>query len=67
MTNPESPTKPWWASRTLIVNGIAALVVVGANAGIDWLPSVAPELQVIGLAIVNIVLRVVTKKPLTLN
>ena len=63
----DAPTKPWWQSKTLIANAIASLVVIGANAGLDFLPSIAPDLQVLGLALLNIAIRVFTKKPLSVS
>ena len=59
--------KPWYKSKTLIVNAIAAaLLALEASVGL-----IQPHLQsdfyaafALGLAMVNAVLRVITSKPI---
>lgn len=56
-------TKPFWASKTIWVNFIAGVVAVTGAFGIDL--GLTPEAQtsLVGgiMAVVNIVLRLVTK------
>ena len=57
--------KTFLKSKTLWVN---ALVLVGTFAGIKELaPELSEEIVVVGLAVVNIVLRVLTKAPITFS
>ena len=54
--------KKWWKSRTMILNGLAALaVLIQAATGNAWLNA---ELQASIIVIVNVVLRMVTKSGL---
>jgi hypothetical protein len=57
--------KPWWASRTLIVNAVTLVAVVAAGAGLDIFADVEfkAEITTGALAVANIVLRVITKGP----
>jgi hypothetical protein len=63
--------KPWWLSRTLIINvvviGLTILLAVLHSFGIDPLTNPGPEIQawtVVVISLVNIVLRLVTHQPL---
>ena len=56
-------TKPWWTSKTLWTNAVMLVITVSTAFGIDL--GLDPEAQVaiIGgvMAVVNIILRIVTK------
>ena len=54
--------KKWYLSKTLWVNALAvvAMVVAGVT-GQEWLST---EVQVSILAVINLIIRVVTKQPL---
>ena len=55
--------KRWFESRTLWLNAIAvALIVAQALQGQAWLD---PEYQVLIVAILNAILRLITNKPLS--
>jgi len=58
-------SKPWYASKTLWVNAIAGIAAMAGAFGLDL--GLTPETQtslVAGiLAVVNIILRLVTKQP----
>jgi len=60
-------SKPFWASKTIWVNGIAMLATLasvwGWDLGLD--AAVQAEIVVGVMAIINIVLRVTTTKPVT--
>lgn len=62
--------KPWWQSKTLIVNAIAA-ALVALEAGTGMLkPYLADNFYVmvaVGLPIINSILRVVTTQGLNLG
>lgn len=66
-----NPTqKPWWQSRTLIINVVAAaLVALESGTGIlqPHLPVNFYTALAVGLPVVNAVLRVVTNQALTLK
>ena len=54
--------KRWFESRTLWLNAVAtALIVAQALQGQAWLD---PEYQVLIVAILNAVMRLITNKPL---
>lgn len=58
-----APQKPWWQSRTLQVNAVAAmLVALEAGTGIlqPLLPVNLYTAMAVGLPIVNALLRVIT-------
>ena len=61
--------KPFWASKTLWVNAVALIAAAAGALGLDI--GLDPELQItiVGaiMAVVNIVLRFVTDKPVTLS
>lgn len=61
----EPETKPWYLSKTLIVNVLAGLATVLGVFKIDvgLTPEVQAQLVVGILAVANIVLRLVTKAP----
>lgn len=62
--------KPWWTSKTLWVNAIAAaLIALEAVTGVlqPYLSVNFYVLMAVGLPIVNAVLRVVTTTALTLR
>ena len=56
-------TKPFWASKTIWINGVALAGSVGVATGFDL--GLTPEVQASTvatiMAIVNIILRLVTK------
>jgi hypothetical protein len=61
-------TKPWWQSKTLIVNAIAAgLVTLEAGTGLlqPHLPVNLYTAIAVALPIINAMLRVVTSQALT--
>ena len=62
MPENDAPTKPFWASKTIIANVVSALVAVGASMGIPALEGLQGEFTVLVMALVNIVLRVMTSK-----
>ena len=60
--------KPWYMSKTIIVNAIvAALVALEAGTGLlqPYLPGNFYTLMAVGLPVVNAILRVITKTALT--
>lgn len=60
--------KPWYTSKTIIVNAIvAALVALEAGTGLlqPYLPGNFYTIIAVGLPVVNAVLRVVTTTALT--
>ena len=60
--------KPWYTSKTIIVNAIvAALVALEAGTGLlqAYLPANFYTIIAVGLPVVNAVLRVVTTTALT--
>lgn len=60
-------SKPFYLSRTLWVNVIAGLAAVSTAFGLDLGLTAETQTAIVGgiLAVANIVLRVVTKKPVT--
>jgi hypothetical protein len=63
-------SKPWWQSKTLIVNAVAAaLVALQMGTGIlqPYLPVNFYTALAVGLPIVNAILRVVTTQALALK
>lgn len=60
-------TKKWYASKTLWVNAIAGLVAVTGAFGIDLGLDAEAQTALVGgvMAVVNIVLRLVTKTTVT--
>ena len=54
--------KKFWASKTFWVNILAA---AGMIAQMHWGFVVSPELQAMALTLVNLVLRKVTREPVT--
>ena len=62
--------KPWYTSKTIIVNAIvAALVALEAGTGLlqAYLPANFYTIIAVGLPVVNAVLRVITTTALTTN
>ena len=60
--------KPWYTSKTIIVNAIvAALVALEAGTGLlqAYLPANFYTIVAVGLPVVNAVLRVITTTALT--
>ncbi len=59
-------SKPFWASKTLWVNAVAIVATLlgafGLNVGLD--PETQASIVVGVMAVVNIVLRLVTKAPI---
>lgn len=62
-------SKPFWASKTLIVNVLAGFAAVAGAFGID--AGLDPEAQAAiatgALAVINIILRFITKAPVTVT
>jgi hypothetical protein len=65
------PSKPWWQSRTLIINmiviGLTVLLAVLAQFGIRPLPAPTPEIQawvIVIVSLINMIMRWVTTQPL---
>jgi hypothetical protein len=63
--------KPWWQSRTLIVNLVIIALTVGlavlAEFGIRPLPQPGPEIQawvVVIVSVINLILRWWTSEPI---
>lgn len=62
--------KPWYQSKTIIVNAIvAALVALEAGTGLlqPHLPGNFYAIIAVGLPVVNAILRAITTTPLTAN
>ena len=59
--------KPWWQSRTLIVNGVA-LALLGVESQLQVLQPMLPAnvyaLAAAALPVVNMLLRTITVQPL---
>lgn len=56
-------SKKWYTSKTVIANVLAAvLVIVQALQGQPWLD---PEMQAAILAVINVLLRLVTRQPVS--
>lgn len=58
-------SKPFWASKTLIVNIVAVIAAVASSFGLGIGAEIQAELVGITLGVANIALRFVTTKPLT--
>lgn len=69
-TAPAAAAKPWWQSKTLLLNIFAAaLVALEASTGI-LRPYVGDQLYLViaaGLPVINAVLRVVTTQALAIG
>lgn len=54
-------SKPWWTSKTLYANAIAliAMIIQGATGK----EIIGMDVQVAILAVINIILRFITKQP----
>lgn len=59
-------SKPWYTSKTVWANLIGVLAAVAASFGLDIGAEEQGALSVAILAVVNIVLRLVTNKGVTL-
>lgn len=62
--------KPWWQSKTLIINAVAAaLVALEAGTGMlqPYLPVNFYSVIAVGLPVVNAILRVVTTQALVMK
>ena len=59
--------KPWYLSKTLWANGLAGLVTVLGIFGIDLGLAAEQQATIVSavMVVVNIVLRFVTKEPVT--
>lgn len=55
------PAKMWWRSKTIWVNLLMAVAVIGAGIFKVELP---PEAVVIVEVVVNLILRLITEKPI---
>ena len=62
-------SKPFWASKTLWVNLIALAVVVSTAFGVDLGLNPEAQVAVVGtvMSVVNIILRLVTKAPVSVS
>jgi hypothetical protein len=65
------PSKPWWQSRTLIINLVVIGLTVGlavlARFGITPIPDPGPEIQawvVVIVSVINMILRWLTTRPI---
>lgn len=60
-------SKPFWASRTLWVNAVALLAAVTGAFGMDLGLDAETQTAIVGgiMAVVNMILRAVTKQPLS--
>ena len=58
--------KNWYASKTVWANALAIIATIAGALGMDFglTPEVQAEIAVAGIAVVNIVLRFVTKAPI---
>ena len=56
-------TKPWYTSKTLYVNAIAIVAIV--LQGVLQKEVISLELQATILAVINMLLRLITKKEVT--
>ena len=57
-----NPTKPWYLSKTLWINGLAFIgMIVQSTTGFI----VDPAIQATALAVINFIVRLITKKELT--
>lgn len=63
--------KPWWQSRTLIINAVIIALTVGlavlAEFGIRPLPQPGPEIQawvVVIVSVINMILRWMSSQPI---
>ena len=61
IANAQMQGKKWYESKTLWVNAIYA---ASAYALINYGVFISPEMQVSGLAVVNMILRKITKEPI---
>lgn len=62
-------SKPFWASKTLWVNVIAGAVAVGTAFGVNLGLDAETQTALVGgvMAVVNIILRFMTKAPVTVT
>lgn len=67
LTVPTMPPKPIWKSKTLWTNVVALGTSFLAGYGIDLDVEMQTELAVALMALANIGLRFITKKPVTLT
>lgn len=56
----------WWASKTLWLNALAGIAAAGGAFGVDLGLTPDAQVAIVGgaLAVLNIVLRLVTTKPI---
>ena len=54
--------KPWWQSKTIWINGLTAVLTIGAQLA-DVLPPAWSAKILSGLAVVNVILRAITTQP----
>ena len=55
-------TKPFWKSKTLWINLLAALALIAQGINGTWVFSL--EMQAIALSGINLILRLISKQPL---
>ena len=55
-------TKPFWMSKTLWINLLAALALIAQGINGTWVFSL--EMQAIALSGINLILRLISKQPL---
>lgn len=58
-------TKSWWASKTIWINLVAFIGAIVVSLGMD--PGHWAEISTVGLAVVNLALRLITREEITLN
>lgn len=58
-------SKPWWASKTIWANVIGFAAAIAAGFGFELAGETVTALTTGVLAVVNIVLRFVTKEPIS--
>lgn len=56
--------KPWWQSKTIWINALTAIITIGTQLSGSLPPEYAAKIAA-GLALVNLVLRVITTEAVT--
>ena len=67
MPENEAPTKPWWASKTFLANGVLILGGIATSAGLTWFADISNDLLMVVTGLAGIALRFATKKPVSLS
>ena len=60
-------SKTWWQSKTIWANVIAFVATIAGMFGFDWglTPEVQAQIVAAVMAVVNVVLRFITDKPIS--